>query len=138
VKVLTPWVGQVPDDFVFALKAPQVITHMKRLKDVEEEADHLFRTLEVLGKKLGTVLFQFPGSFRANRPLLEEFLRLIPKPVRCAFEFRSPTWLEAGIPKLLAVEGHTLCIADADDTPAHGSSATRPGVPPSAPLRLYA
>lgn len=94
------------------------MTHLKRLKDVEEEADYFFRTVTVLGKKLGTVLFQFPAYFRANRPRLEDFLRLIPETVACAFEFRSPTWLEAGIPELLAGSGHALCTADADDAPA--------------------
>ncbi|MBE0618459.1 MAG: DUF72 domain-containing protein, partial [Proteobacteria bacterium] len=43
-RVLAPWTERVPDGFVFALKAPQVITHRKRLKDVGEEADYLFRT----------------------------------------------------------------------------------------------
>lgn len=117
-RVLTPWAEQVPDDFVFALKASQVMTHLKRLKDVEEEADYFFRTAAVLGPKLGTVLFQFPAYFRANRERLEDFLRLIPGSVACAFEFRSPTWLEAGIPELLADAGHTLCTADTDESPA--------------------
>jgi len=123
-RVLTPWVERVPDGFVFALKAPQVITHRKRLKDVEEEAEYLFRTVQVLGEKLGTVLVQFPASFRANRQRLEDLLRLVPETVRCAFEFRSPTWLEAGIPELLAGNGHALCVADTDESPATESLGT--------------
>jgi len=117
-RVILPWVDRVPEDFVFALKAPQVITHRKRLKEVGEEADYLFRTAQVLGKKLGTILFQFPPSFRANRPRLEDFLRLIPESVRCAFEFRNPSWGEDGILELLAGAGHTLCVADTEETPA--------------------
>ena len=119
-RILTPWAEQVPDDFVFALKAPQVLTHVKRLKDVGEEADYFFTTLAILGKKLGTVLFQFPAFFRANLPRLEEFLPLIPDNVHCAFEFRSPTWLEAGVAELLRDRGHTLCTADSDENPADG------------------
>src|SRR5512137_2284042 len=46
-RVLTSWAQQVPDNFVFALKAPQAITHLKRLRDVTEETDYLFRTLTV-------------------------------------------------------------------------------------------
>ena len=56
--VLTSWAEQVPDDFVFAIKAPQVITHLKRLKDVGGETGYLFRTLSTLDRKLGPVLFQ--------------------------------------------------------------------------------
>lgn len=117
-RVLRPWAEEVPDDFVFALKAPQVMTHVKRLKDVEEEADYFFRTARVLGEKLGTVLFQFPGFFHAHRERLEAFLRLVPEGLACAFEFRSASWLDAGIPELLAGEGHALCTADADESPA--------------------
>ncbi|HEY6838372.1 MAG TPA: DUF72 domain-containing protein [Geobacteraceae bacterium] len=114
-RVLAPWVEQVPDDFLFALKAPQVMTHVKRLKEVGEEAEYFFTTLAILGKKLGTVLFQFPAYFHANLARLEAFLPLIPAGLQCAFEFRSPTWLEAGVGELLHLRGHTLCIADTDE-----------------------
>ncbi len=115
--VLSSWAGQVPEDFVFAIKAPQVITHLKRLRDVSGEAGYLFRTLPSLGPKLGPVLFQFPRSFRADRPRLEDFLTLIPPHFSCAFEFRSPSWLEGGIPDLLRGAGASLCLADTDENP---------------------
>ena len=35
--VLTSWAEQVPGDFVFALKAPQIITHIKQLQNISEE-----------------------------------------------------------------------------------------------------
>ena len=116
--VLTSWAEQVPDDFVFAFKAPQVITHLKRLRDVGEETEYLFRTLSVLDRKLGPVLFQFPKSFQANRPALEDFLALIPANISCAFEFRSPSWLDAEILDLLRGRGYSLCTADSDENPA--------------------
>jgi uncharacterized protein YecE (DUF72 family) len=117
--VLTSWAEQVAGEFVFALKAPQVITHLKQLRNVFEETDYLFRTLSVLGRKLGPVLFQFPRSFRADAPLLEDFLALIPGDTACAFEFRSPSWIDAGILDLLRKKGASLCIADSDESPAH-------------------
>lgn len=117
-EVLISWAAQVPSDFVFALKAPQVITHRKRLKEVEQETDYFFRTIPALKDKLGAVLFQFPANFRANLTRLEDFLRLIPGNFRCAFEFRSPTWLEGGVTGLLEGGGHCLCTADTDETPA--------------------
>ena len=115
--VLASWADQVPGDFVFALKAPQVITHLKRLRNVEEEARYLFRTLLVLGKKLGPVLFQFPGSFHADRPALEAFLDLVPGNISCAFEFRNPSWLNIDILDLLRERGCGLCNADTDENP---------------------
>ena len=116
--VLTSWAEQVPDDFVFALKAPQVITHLKRLKNVDTEMNYLFRTISVLGKRLGPVLFQLPKSFHADLPALKNFLTLIPRTISCAFEFRSPSWLEAGIVDLLREKGCSLCTPDSDENAA--------------------
>ncbi len=117
-RVLTSWAEQVPEDFVFALKAPQVITHLKRLRHVDEETEYFFRTLSILDRKLGPVLFQFPKSFRVDRPALEDFLGLIPGHISCAFEFRSPSWLKAEILDLLRDRGCSLCTPDADENPA--------------------
>ncbi len=116
--VLTSWAEQVSPDFVFAIKAPQVITHMKQLRNVFEETEYLFRSLSVMGRKLGPVLFQFPKSFRADLPALKDFLALIPVDSACAFEFRSPSWLDEGVSALLSEKGCSLCIADSDENPA--------------------
>jgi uncharacterized protein YecE (DUF72 family) len=124
--VLKSWAQQVPDDFVFALKAPQVITHRKRLKNVEEETAYLFGTLSVLEGKLGPVLFQFPGSFRMDLQVLNHFFTLIPAKLPCAFEFRSPSPLDPEIPDLLRERGYSLCIADTDEHPAGGIVSAAP------------
>jgi uncharacterized protein YecE (DUF72 family) len=125
---LASWAEQVPDDFAFALKAPQVITHLKQLRNVGEETDYFFRTLAVLDRRLGPALFQFPKSFHAkkNRSALEDFLTLIPGNVHCAFDFRSPTWLDAGIAELLHERGCSLCIEDIDENPAKEIISTAP------------
>jgi uncharacterized protein YecE (DUF72 family) len=124
--VLTSWAAQVPEDFVFALKSPQIITHLKRLRDVSDETRYLFRTLSVLERKLGPVLFQFPKSFRADRSALQDFLGLIPEDRVCAFEFRSPSWLDDQILDLLRKSGSSLCIADADDDRENEVISTAP------------
>ena len=90
--VLASWSGQVPASFVFAIKAPQVITHLKRLRNVSDETGYLFKALSILDSKLGPVLFQLPGSFRADFGALQDFLDLLPAGASCTFEFRSPSW----------------------------------------------
>jgi uncharacterized protein YecE (DUF72 family) len=124
--VLASWVEQVPDGFVFAIKAPQVITHLKQLRNVGEETGYLFRTLSVLDKKLGPVLFQFPKSFHVDRPALKDFLGLIPDSMSCAFEFRNPSWLDVEIMDLLRERGCSLCIADSDENPINVIINTAP------------
>jgi uncharacterized protein YecE (DUF72 family) len=124
--VLTSWADQVGGNFVFALKAPQVITHMKRLRHVSSETGYLFKSLSVLERKLGPVLFQFPNTFHADRTVLKEFLDLVPRNALCAFEFRSPSWLDDGTLELLREKKCSLCIADADDAPAGEIISTAP------------
>ncbi len=116
--VLLSWAEQVPGNFVFAFKAPQVITHLKRLKNVDEEAERLFQALAVLEEKLGPILFQFPKSFHADLPALAYFLGLIPGKVSCAFEFRGPIRPDDEILDLLRKRGCSLCVADTDENPA--------------------
>jgi uncharacterized protein YecE (DUF72 family) len=124
--VLASWADQVSRDFVFAIKAPQVITHLKQLRNVGAETEYLFRSLSVLGRKLGPVLFQLPRSFHVNQTVLKDFLDLIPGNMSCAFEFRSPSWLDVEILTLLRKRGCSLCIVDADENPANEIISTAP------------
>jgi uncharacterized protein YecE (DUF72 family) len=61
--ILSGWADQVPDGFVFAFKAPQVITHIKRLKNVASETEYLFKTLSMMGRKLGSGPLSVPKIF---------------------------------------------------------------------------
>ncbi len=127
VDILSSWAEQVPDDFIFAIKAPQVITHLKRLRNVEEETEYLFRTLSVLGRKLGPILFQFPANFRADIHTLEAFLDLLPREMLCAFEFRSRSWFDGSdMLDALRKKGCSLCISDAEKSPTNEIISTAP------------
>lgn len=86
------WVEQTPPDFIFSLKASRFITHVKRIKDVKSPLNIFLANAWVLGGKLGPVLFQLPPSFRQDLGRLEGFLKILPKDLRFAFEFRHPSW----------------------------------------------
>lgn len=124
--VLKSWAQQVPDDFVFALKASQIITHYKRLKNVGSETEYLFKSISTLGGKLGPVLFQFPESFHVNIPVLKDFLDRIPPDVYCAFAFRSLSWLNDDVLELLREKQCSLCIEDTDENPPNAIISTAP------------
>ncbi|MFA5354388.1 MAG: DUF72 domain-containing protein [Thermodesulfovibrionales bacterium] len=117
-ETLSSWKEEVPDDFVFAIKSPQVITHLKQLRNVEAETRYLFDSLAVLDRKLGPILFQFPRSFHAAPPLLKDFMDLIPGSASCAFEFRSASRPDSEILHLLRERRYSLCITDTDESPA--------------------
>ncbi|WP_210163260.1 DUF72 domain-containing protein [Niveispirillum irakense] len=73
------WAAEVPEDFVFAVKAPRFITHVKRLRDpLVPIANFLASGLLRLGPQLGPVLWQFPPSFRYDAELMGDFLAMLP------------------------------------------------------------
>jgi uncharacterized protein YecE (DUF72 family) len=73
------WAAETPDDFVFSVKAPRFITHMRRLRECDAPvANFLASGLLELGPKLGPILWQLPPNFKFDAQLLEEFLKLLP------------------------------------------------------------
>jgi uncharacterized protein YecE (DUF72 family) len=116
--MLENWKEQVPPTFRFALKAPQRITHFKRLKETDEETKYFFETASVLGEQLGVVLFQLPPNMKKDLPRLETFLAQLPPETRAAFEFRHPTWFDDDVLELLRSQNRALVVSDTDDLPA--------------------
>ena len=69
------WLAETPEHFRFTIKAHQVLTHIKRLKNAEEFLQRFLGTLETLERagRLGPVLFQLPPNFKADQTVLAEF-----------------------------------------------------------------
>lgn len=76
----TNWYEDTPVGFIFSVKAPRYITHIRRLNNVEEPIANFFASgvLE-LRDKLGPILWQFPPTFKFNEDQFTEFLSLLPK-----------------------------------------------------------
>ena len=115
--LLENWLAQVPDNFRFSLKASQRITHFKRLQDVNEETKYFLDTASVLGDRMGVVLFQLPPNMKKDLARLQSFLQNLPPNVRCAFEFRHPSWFDDDLLAALRESNRALCISDTDDLP---------------------
>jgi len=113
--VLKRWTEEVPEEFKFAIKAPQQITHFKRLKDSKDLLSDVFDVASVLEKRLGPVLFQLPPNFKKDATRLGDFLALLPKGGRAAFEFRHESWFDEEIFNLLKKHRVALCLAEADN-----------------------
>ncbi len=114
-KGLAEWAGQVPEGFRFALKAPQRITHIQRLKDSRDSVTYFFSAAEALGERLGPALFQLPPNLKCDVPRLADFLALLPKSARVAFEFRHASWFQDQIYELLKRYGVALTWAETED-----------------------
>ena len=73
------WAAATPADFVFAVKGPRYITHLRRLKDIEAPLANFFASgILRLGSKLGPILLQFPPNFRFDPERIEAFFALLP------------------------------------------------------------
>ena len=119
------WRASVPEGFVFAVKGPRYVSHLKRLRDVDVPLANFFASgVLALGPLLGPILWQLPENFRFDAEVLDDFLARLPRstleaaehaarhddkvpddraltsaeddqPLRYALEFRSPTFATA-------------------------------------------
>jgi uncharacterized protein YecE (DUF72 family) len=79
------WYADTPADFMFSVKGPRYITHMRRLRDVEAPlANFLASGVFNLKEKLGPILWQFPPNFKYDPERFETFLKLLPHDTRSA------------------------------------------------------
>jgi len=115
------WIAETPPHFRFTIKAHQVLTHIKRLKEAGEFLRRFLGTLEALerAQKLGPVLFQLPPNFKLDLAVLSDFLKELPRSVRASFEFRHASWFDEATWQTLRDRNIALCVAETEerDTP---------------------
>jgi uncharacterized protein YecE (DUF72 family) len=119
--VLREWAAQVPETFTFAVKASQHITHFARIQPAAKvPLGILLRNTQILGARLGAILFQLPPNMERDLPLLRGFLDLLPNGQRFAIEFRHSSWFHEEVVAELRARNTALCISEQDDfiTPA--------------------
>lgn len=109
------WAKEVPAAFRFSVKAPQQITHIRRLANCETEVADLLAVVRTLKDRLGALLFQLPPNFKKDVPRLTAFLKLLKPRIQAAFEFRHASWFDDEVFALLRKHKAALCIADETD-----------------------
>lgn len=135
------WRASVPADFVFAVKGSRYISHMLRLRDVEQALANFFASgVLALGSQLGPILWQLPERQRFDPEVIDAFLTTLPRttgealalatrrderlsdrawleieedvPLRYALEPRSATFAAEDSLRLLRDHGVALVAAD--------------------------
>lgn len=104
------WKDNMPDDFVFAVKASRFITHMKKLKEPAQSIARFMHAVDSLEEKLGPILFQLPPFWNLNLERLQEFLKALPKGYRYVLELRNEIWYDERVYQLLREYGIAFCI----------------------------
>lgn len=123
-KTVTNWRDKTPAEFIFSVKVPQSITHEKILSGCQEEFETFIQTMELLGEKLGPIVFQFPHFDKwqikdrhAFTDRLLPFLKTLPREHRFAIEIRNRKWLDAEFAEMLRSFNVALVLQDLHTMP---------------------
>jgi len=106
------WRDSSPASFTFAVKVSRFITHIKRLKDTKEAVDKFISRAQILGEKLGPLLYQLPPNMLRDDERLESFLSILPRGMKHVFEFRHQSWLDEPVFGILHKYNVGLCVFD--------------------------
>jgi uncharacterized protein YecE (DUF72 family) len=145
-KSFMEWAAAVPEDFVFSIKGPRFVTHIRRLREIEGPlANFMACGLLNLGPRLGPILWQFPPNFPLDMDRFAGFLGCLPKdtaaaaalaarhdgwlrekaattidanrPMRHAVEIRHESFRDRAFIDLLRAHGVALVCADTVEWP---------------------
>ena len=94
-ETVASWARQTDPDFRFVIKLPKLITHERRLTDVDEPLRVFLDAIEPLGLRAHALWIQLPGSFApADVSVLARFLRQLPGGHRYAVEVRHTAFFD--------------------------------------------
>jgi uncharacterized protein YecE (DUF72 family) len=126
------WATQVPDAFLFAVKAPRLITHLHRLQHCAKPLADFLDAARALGGKLGPVLYQLPPTLTHDAGLLDAFTAALPRKISSVIEFRHDSWFRDETFAILEKNRVSLCVSDFP-----GSAAPLRVTAPPAYLRFH-
>ena len=116
-KAVLAWREAVPPGFAFAVKGSRLITHFRRLREVDEAVDGFMQRLALLGETLQVVLWQLPADLTRDDALLDTFLSRVGRGVRHAVEFRHVSWLAPETFEVLRAHGAAHVHVSSGDMP---------------------
>lgn len=111
-KTFVSWRDKAPEGFKFTVKASRYITHIKKMNEVAEPVSRLLNGCQLLGEKMGPLLFQLPPGLKRDLARLDGLLGLLPSEVKPVLEFRHPSWFEARVYDILAKHNAGFCWHD--------------------------
>lgn len=106
------WHDRTPEDFVFAVKASRLVTHVLKLAGDRDPLERFLSAVSPLGGKFGPVLFQVPPGMKADAARLRDFLARLPEGLRLAFEFRHGSWFGQEVYEVLRGRDAALVLHD--------------------------
>jgi uncharacterized protein YecE (DUF72 family) len=131
-RTVSNWAARTPEGFIFSVKVPQTITREKVLVDCDAEFAEFVKTMDILGEKLGPVVFQFPyfdkWKFKDQAEFLAvlvPFLKKLPADHKFAVEIRNKAWLDVRIADVLRDHKVALVLQDLSNMPGPAELAKK-------------
>ncbi|WJS93117.1 DUF72 domain-containing protein [Flavobacterium johnsoniae] len=119
VRVFNNWYDKTPESFLFSVKVPKEITHIKKLKDCEALLDDFYEVCKYgMKEKLGAILFQFPPSYDFSKQKLESLIGLLNYDFNNVIEFRHKTWWNEEVWNTFKDNNITFCSVSYPDLPS--------------------
>lgn len=110
VEDLKNWYKRSPNDFMFTVKAPRLITHYKRFNNVSREVGDFYETVSKgLKDKLGPILFQLHPGIEYHELTLEHILKNLDESFINVLEFRHSSWWQTAVIKALREKNVIFC-----------------------------
>ena len=133
-KLTEGWYTEVPENFRFTLKLSQKITHVRRLREVDDEMEFFLKSAASLKEKLGTILVQLPPNMKKDVDRLTTFLEKFAARGRLAVEFRHDSWFGDDVYQLLRTHNSALGVVEKEE--GEGADAPREVTGPFVYIRL--
>jgi len=118
VNFLKAWYDKSPDDFLFSVKAPRLITHYKQFSETESLLSDFYGTVrEGLQNKLGAILFQLPPKFDYARDKLQRIIESMDTSFNNVVEFRNASWWNEEVFSIFRKNNISFCSISISNLP---------------------
>ncbi|MDV6167839.1 DUF72 domain-containing protein [Flavobacterium sp. DG1-102-2] len=109
-KSMKAWYDKSPDGFLFSVKTPKTITHLKKFIDAQSEINEFYKICsDNLREKLGFVLFQLPPSFNYTPERLTLIIESLDMNFKNVVEFRNESWWIPEVFEAFTIQGIIFC-----------------------------
>jgi uncharacterized protein YecE (DUF72 family) len=113
------WKNKTPDDFLLTFKGSKLITHNKKLKEVDKYLEKFYNRIKLAEEKVGVILWQLHPKIKKDLDLLENFLNKLDKNIKQCVEFRDKSWFCSDVYSLLEKYNVAFCIISAPSLPTN-------------------
>lgn len=107
------WINRTPDDFKLTFKGSQIITHRKKLKDIDEYLNRFHERIKIAEDRIGVILWQLPPTLKKDINLLENFLNSLKNQYKQCIEFRHNSWFKNEIYNIFKKYDIAFCVVSA-------------------------